>query len=155
MEPHEVQAVVAAILNKVGRPVRFEYPGNEGCKKGVLVDRAVVYSGVGSSGIPYWDIVDLIKFPNEPETDWMRIGYYRKPGNRLVFAGQTTIKEPVAIWKKLLVHAATEMPWFKALLEEVMRELSASPAAGLSRFVPQELFPEEGTQGLKGEEGTS
>jgi hypothetical protein len=124
MELHEVQAAATDILKRVGKPVCFGYTGMEGSKAGVLVDRAVLYSRVGSSGVPYWDIVDLIRFPTEPETEWMRIGYYRKAGNKLVFAGQTTITEPLAIWKQLLVHAAREKPWFKALLEEVMREIN-------------------------------
>jgi hypothetical protein len=125
LEPHELQAVVRAILKGVGtKPVNFQYPGDEGCKKGVLVYRAVLYSGVGSSGVPYWDIVDLIRFPDDPERDWMRIGYFRKLPHRLVFAGQTTITEAIATWKQLFVHAAREKPWFKALLEEVMREVN-------------------------------
>jgi hypothetical protein len=124
MQPHEVQAVVKAILKAVGKPVCFTYPNDEGCKDGVLVDRAVLFSGVGSTGVPYWDIVDLIRFPNEPEADWIRIGYYRKKNGKLNFSGQTTITEPVAIWKQLLVHAAKEKPWFKALLEDVMKQVN-------------------------------
>jgi len=65
----------------------------------------------------------LIQFPNEPEPEWLRIGYYRKPGDRLVFGSQTTITEPIVVWKKLLVHAAREKAWFKKLLDEDMAEL--------------------------------
>lgn len=116
------EAVVNQILKAVGRPVSFQYPGNEGCKTGVLVDRAVMHSPA-STGVPYWDVIDLIQFPNEPEPEWLRIGYYRKPGDRLVFGSQTTITEPIVVWKKLLVHAAREKAWFKKLLDEDMAEL--------------------------------
>ncbi len=118
----DFEAVAKQILGAVGRPVSFQYPGTEGCKKGVLRDRAVMHSP-GSTGVPYWDVVDLIQFSNEPEPEWIRIGYYRKPGDRLVYASQTTITEPIAVWKKLFVHAASEKAWFKQLLEEVMVEL--------------------------------
>jgi len=117
-------AVANQILKAVGRPVSFQYPGTEGCKNGILIDRAVMHSpSPGSTSVPYWDVVDLIQFPNEPEPEWIRIGYYRKPGDRLVYGSQTTITEPIAAWKKLFVHAAREKAWFRELLEEVMAEL--------------------------------
>ncbi|MEK7806557.1 MAG: hypothetical protein AAB528_02390, partial [Chloroflexota bacterium] len=78
----------------------------------------------GSTGVPYWDVVDLIEFPDEPYSHWIRIGYYRKPKDRLNWASQTTITEPVEIWRKLLVHAAQEKEWFRNLLEDVMEELN-------------------------------
>ena len=31
----------------------------------------------------YWDVVDLIEFPGESGSLWIRIGYYRKAKNRL------------------------------------------------------------------------
>ena len=62
--------------------------------------------------MPYGDVVDLIEFPDEPQPEWIRIGYYRKPKDRLVWASQTTITEPVETWKELLVHAAKEKMWF-------------------------------------------
>lgn len=81
--------------------------------------------------MPYWDVVDLIKFDDEEEP-WIRIGYYRMPPKtmRLNFAGQTTITEPVSVWKKLLVKAA-EKEWFRKLLDEVTEELKKQPATQL------------------------
>lgn len=110
--------IIQQILRPVGKKVTFKYPGKEGHKKGYLKDRVVL-----ASNPPYWDVVDLIEFPDEPEPMWLRIGYYRKLKDRLVFAGQTTITEPVRIWKELLVHAAREKFWFRDLLKEVMEEL--------------------------------
>lgn len=53
----------------------------------------------------------------------VRIGYYRKPKDRLHWASQTTITEPLSIWKKMLVKAAREKKWFRELLNDVMDEL--------------------------------
>jgi hypothetical protein len=41
----------------------------------------------------------------------------------LIWASQTTITEPVSIWKRILVKATQEKKWFRDLLEEVMKEL--------------------------------
>jgi hypothetical protein len=114
--------VVEKILGRIGSFVKFKYPGNEGDKHGVLKDRAVIYSAA-STEVPYWDFVDLIEFAGEPEKEWIRIGYYRKPKERLVYGSQTTITEPITVWKDLLIHAAREKPWFKKLLDDVMVEL--------------------------------
>ena len=122
----ETNAIIQKILAKKGKKVTFKYPGNEGHKTGVLKDRTVMLSDPASTGVPYWDVVDLIEFPGEPEPEWIRIGYYRKPGDRLVWGSQTTITEPISIWKRLLVKAAYEKPWFKKLLDDVMEELQAA-----------------------------
>jgi len=111
------------MLKPVGKRVSFQYPGTEGSKKGILKERVIIPSNPGTIGVPYWDVVDLIEFCNEPETEWIRIGYYRKPKDRLVWGSQTTITEPISVWKKILVQAAKEKPWFSRLLQEVMKEL--------------------------------
>lgn len=80
-------AVVTQILKAIGKRVSFEYPGNEGSKTGTLKDRAVLASSA-SSVVPYWDVVDLIEFHGEPEPEWLRIGYYRKPADRLVWGSK-------------------------------------------------------------------
>lgn len=109
------------ILSRIGKPVFFTYPGEEEGKHGILKDRAVVESANAPDTIPYWDVVDLIQFEGDKE-EWMRIGYYRKK-YKLNWGSQTTITEPVSIWKKILVNAAREKKWFRDLLEDVMEEL--------------------------------
>ncbi len=76
--------VIKKIKKRVGKPVSFKYPGNEGKRDGVLIDRSVTRSNPEESGVPYWDVVDLIEFPDQSEKEWIRIGYYRKPGDHLV-----------------------------------------------------------------------
>jgi hypothetical protein len=118
--------VLGKIMRAVGGQVAFHYPGNEGRAQGTLKDRHVLASG--RAGVPYWDVVDLIEFPEEPETTWIRIGYYRKPGDRLVWGSQTTIAEPIGTWRELLAGAAKSKPWFRELLEQVLDEVSGSKA---------------------------
>lgn len=113
---------IEKILSSIGRKVSFKYPGNEGDKHGVLKDRVVVESTNAVGAVPYWDVVDLIEFKGEQEPEWIRIGYYRKP-NKLNWASQTTITEPISVWKRILVNAAREKKWFRDLLEEVINEL--------------------------------
>lgn len=110
------------ILSKIGKAVIFQYPSKEGNEHGVLKDRFLLRGG-GRSGVPYWDVVDLIEFPNTEESEWLRFGYYRMARNRLVWGSQTTITEPMAIWKKLLIGAAKAKPWFEKLILEVADEL--------------------------------
>jgi len=114
---------VTKILSCIGRKVSFKYPGNEGDKHGVLKDRAVIESTNQPGSVPYWDVVDLIEFKGEQEPEWIRVGYYRKPGQTLHWGSQTTITEPISIWKKILVGAAKEKKWFHSLLEDVLDEL--------------------------------
>lgn len=111
------------ILSCIGKKVSFKYPGNEGDKHGILKDRAVIESTNEPNAVPYWDVVDLIEFKGEEEPEWIRIGYYRKPNDTLNWGSQTTITEPVSIWKRILVNAASEKKWFQDLLAEVMNEL--------------------------------
>ena len=117
--------VVDQIKKCIGRPVSFKFPGDEGGKTGVLRDRAVMISNPRTKGVPYWDVVDLIEFKDEPKPLWIRIGYYRKPNDTLNWGSQTTITEPVDVWKRLLVQTARQKPWFRRLLEDVMSELQA------------------------------
>jgi hypothetical protein len=119
---HE-QETLEKIMDAVGRPVSFKFPGSEGDKKGILKDRAVVPSNPGTTGIPYWDVIDLIEFPEEEEPHWIRIGYYRISSGRLNWGSQTTITEPVDVWKRVLIDAAKQKPWFRKLLKDVMQGL--------------------------------
>ena len=109
------------MLRPIGGPVTFQYP--EGVKKGILKDRSVIQSDP-TNEVPYWDVVDLIEFPEENESKvWIRIGYYRKPKDKLIWASQTTITEPVTVWKRILTQAAKEKSWFRNLLLDVAMEL--------------------------------
>lgn len=118
----ELDRITQQILGRIGSRVTFVYPAAEGNAEGTLRDRYVL--PVSSRGkVPYWDVIDLIEFPKEPVTDWIRVGYYRKPADRLVWGSQTTITEPVSTWKQLLVGAARTKPWFRSLIQDVAREL--------------------------------
>ena len=64
----------------------------------------------------------MIEFEGDSEP-MIRITYYRKLRGRLVFAGQTTITEPISIWKKMFLETAQKKPWFRNLLEDVMSKL--------------------------------
>jgi len=123
----EDDSIAAKLLRPIGKKVRFTYPGDEPSKTGILKDRAFIPSP-GATDVPYWDVVDLIEFPDEPQPEWIRIGYYRKPKDRLVWASQTTITEPVETWKDLLVRAAKQKTWFRKLLEEVLERVRTETA---------------------------
>lgn len=120
--------VIARILSKIGHPVTFTYPDGEPNASGILKDRYVLPAQGERSDVPYWDVVDLIEFPKEAEREWIRIGYYRMPKNRLVWGSQTTITEPIAVWRSLLTNAARSKTWFRGLLEDVLRDVSGSQA---------------------------
>lgn len=119
---HDEREIMEKIRSCINKPVNFKFPGSEKKKCGTLKDRVIVPSNNEKTQIPYWDVVDLINFPNEKEKKWIRIGYYRKK-ERLVWGSQTTITEPVTVWKRLLIKAAREMQWFKDLLQEIVQEL--------------------------------
>jgi hypothetical protein len=121
-----MSTVEEVILRAVGtKKVHFKYPGVEGELHGTLKDRCVLAAGDNIGGVPYWDVIDLITFEGQTEPDFMRIGYFRKPLNRLVWGSQTTITEPLSTWKNLFVKAAQEKEWFRTLLEQVMSEVKA------------------------------
>jgi hypothetical protein len=119
--------IEAKLLKPVGKRVAFNYPGDKGNKRGFLRDRAVVWSSHSPSGADYWDVVDLIEFPHENHRRWIRIGYYRRVGDRLRWASQTTIAEPNPIMKRVLAQAAKHKGWFRAVLVGAARR--ASPAS--------------------------
>jgi hypothetical protein len=116
-------ADVEKILSRINHRVGFKYPEGEPHKTGILKDRAVVRSNPGKSGVPYWDVVDLIEFEGTRH-QWIRIGYYRVPRGRLQWGSQTTIAEPVATWKRVLVEAGKQKQWFRELLLDVAAELN-------------------------------
>ena len=110
------------ILSRIGKLVVYNYQGDEGKQCGVLADRYVISTSREPTRVRYWHIVDLIKFSGYRES-WIRIGYYRKAKDRLVFAGQTTSTHRVSQWRRLLVQAAKEKRWFRKLLNDVAKEL--------------------------------
>ena len=114
---------IVKIKSRIGEKVSFKYPGNEDDKHGILKDRAVIESDNAIGKVSYWDVVDLIEFKNEKESHWIRIGYYRKPFERLNWGSQTTITEPISVWKNILVSTAKEKKWFRDLLFDVMKEI--------------------------------
>src|ERR1700727_2189143 len=91
--------IVEKMLSRISHRVAFKYPEGETHKTGILKDRAVVRSNPGTSGVPYWDVVDLIDFEGTRH-QWIRIGYYRVPRGRLQWGSQTTIAEPLGQWKR-------------------------------------------------------
>ena len=115
-------AVTAKLMTAVGRPVKFTYPAAEGTRQGTLKDRAVAV-GSNTRGVPYYNVIDLIEFADEPEP-WVRITYYRHlRSGKLSFAGQYSICEPVSSWERLMaVGGAT--PWFRPLIARAL------PASG-------------------------
>ena len=127
MTGHGQPDVTHKILSRIGKPVSFQYPSGEPHMKGILKDRAVIDSNPSTAGVPYWDVVDLIHFPGSQEEDWIRIGYYRKRRhkNRLVWGSQTTITEPVSVWRRLLADAAREKPWFRSLIMDVAHDVAS------------------------------
>ena len=126
-----VTSEIDKILSRIGMPVDYIYPGDETAQHGILEDRSVFESRYGD--VPYWNVVDLIQFEGEEgkKLECIRIGYYRKKeGQQLNYGSQTTITETVSGWEKMLVKAASEKPWFRKLLDKVMRELE-KPATQL------------------------
>ena len=71
-----IYGAVITILVSAGacfnKPVSYQFPRNEGRREGILKDRAFVKISTGETGIPIWDVIGLISFPNGP--DWIRIG---------------------------------------------------------------------------------
>jgi hypothetical protein len=118
----ESPTVRKKMLKCVGRKVAFKYPANEEDRAGILIDRAIVRSNPGMAGVPYWDVVDLIRFDGEKQ-HWIRVGYYRVPNGRLQWGSQTTITERVGTWKRVLVEAAKQKEWFRDLLKSAVAEL--------------------------------
>jgi len=115
------EEILEKIMKAVGKPVEFRYPGNEGTQRGRLIDRAIIVPSNPVDGVPYWDVVDLIEFQKET-AKCIRVGYYRKK-DHLRWGSQTTIVEPVAMWKRILVETARKKKWFHDLLDDVMAEL--------------------------------
>jgi hypothetical protein len=123
------EEILRRVLGKIGSPVRFRYPGSEGRKHGILKSRVAMKSDSTSSGVRYWDVIDLIEFPNETKKRWVRFGYYRQDGPILRWAAQTSLAEPEQNMRRLFRTAASRAPWFRRLV------------GGLERLPNQPLQP--------------
>ncbi len=101
------EEIATRLRRPVGRPVSFKYPGDEGAREGILKDRLILPGGFGPAkagrpGVPYYHVLDLIRFDGEPE-DFLRLSYYRHlPDGRLIFGGQFAACSPLSQWAGLL-----------------------------------------------------
>jgi hypothetical protein len=111
---------IEKICSKKGKKVKFSYPGKEGRKQGVLKDRMPIVIPKADGAVPYCDVVDLIEFDGIRQK-WIRFGYYRKK-KALNWGSQTTLTEPISIWKKIIIDTAKEKIWFRRLLKEIIKE---------------------------------
>jgi len=109
------------ILSRKGKKVYFKYPKPEPRFRGVLKDRCVMLAP-SWTGVPYWDVVDLIEFDEPKKFRALRFGYYRKSKGRLIWASQTTLTEPIITFKALFKKAVKEKEWFKRFVEDVLRD---------------------------------
>ena len=120
----------------INQPVSFTYPGTDRPVRGILKDRVVIRGG-DAAGAKYWDVVDLIEFGSKRADRNMRISYYRQVGDRLGWAGQTSITEPLHVWKRMFVQAALEKSWFRNLLFSAVAEVQAKQPSGEPERHPQ------------------
>ena len=106
------------LLSRIGRRVNFIYPDGEEKRTGRLADRVVCFSGEASKAV-YWNVIDLIKFENENE-DWIRMSYYRyrKADGRWIFAGQTSLTDPLSNIAKLFNKGVREKEWIRSLFSK-------------------------------------
>ena len=113
------------LLAKIKEPVHFTYPEPPHHLEGILKDRFVLKEGEDEY-VTYWDIVDLIEFKKEDE-EWLRMTYYRykKKENRWVFAGQTSLTNPISKFEELFVKAIKEKQWMKTFFKHVFKKCSA------------------------------
>jgi len=114
----------AYLYSKIGEPVNFKYPEPPYYLKGKLIDRIVVKDG-GDDLVTYWNLIDLIRFEGEEE-DWLRITYYRykNKDKRWVFAGQTSLANPLSGFLELFVNTIKEKEWIRTLFREVYKQCS-------------------------------
>jgi hypothetical protein len=112
------------LLSKIKEPVHFTYPEPPYHFEGTLKDRFVIKDGYDAN-VTYWNIIDLIEFKGENE-DWLRITYYRykKKEKRWVFAGQTSLSNPISQYEELFVQAIKEKQWMKTFFKQILRQCS-------------------------------
>lgn len=54
--------IIKKILGRISGKVKFVYPQGEEKRQGILKDRGVECANPKEEGVPYWSVVDLIKF---------------------------------------------------------------------------------------------
>ena len=52
-------------MNSEGKKVSFQHPDGEKHERGISQDRFIVVSNPSAAGVPYWDVVDLIRFAGD------------------------------------------------------------------------------------------
>jgi len=114
----------AYLYSKIGEPVNFKYPEPPYLLKGKLLDRYVNFVAE-DDWVVYWNIIDFIKFEGEDE-GWLRTTYYRykKKERKWVFAGQTSLANPLSGFLELLVNTIKEKEWIRPLFREVYKQCS-------------------------------
>ena len=107
------------LYSKIGDSVNFTYPQDEGDMTGELIDR-IVFFGSEYGSIVYWNMIDLIRFEEEDE-EWLRITYYRynKEKRRWIYAGQTSMSDPVSSFEEMFVTAIKEKEWMRNLFKKI------------------------------------
>ena len=114
----------AFLCSRTGEPVNFKYPEPPYLLEGKLLDRCVsfVYE---DNLVAYWNVIDFIRFEGEDE-DWLRITYYRykKAERKWVFAGQTSMSNPISGFLELFVKVVKEKDWIRPLFREVYKQCS-------------------------------
>ena len=99
--------------------VKFSYPADEGDMHSTLLDR-VVFFGSEYGSIVYWNMIDLIRFQEEAE-NWLRMTYYRynKEKRRWIFAGQTSLSDPISFFEEMFVKSIKEKEWMRNLFKKI------------------------------------
>ena len=118
------------LLSKINEPVDFTYPEPPYDFEGTLKDRFVEKSGEDAY-VTYWNVIDLIEFKGEDE-DWLRVTYYRykkkaippKKRTGWVFAGQTSLSNPMSEFEELFVKAIKEKHWMRTFFREISKQCS-------------------------------
>jgi len=114
----------AYLYSRIGNPVIFTYPEPPYHLEGKLLDRCVsfVYE---DDLVAYWNVIDFIRFKGEDE-DWLRMTYYRynKRKRKWVFAGQTSMSNPISGFLELFVKIVKEKDWIRPLFREVYKQCS-------------------------------
>ncbi len=107
--------ILKRLMAKVGSRVSFKYPGGEGEKRGILKDRVAVKSNEGARrGVRFWNVIDLLEFPDATQP-WIRFGYYRQDGSRLVWA-RSSLADGEEDVRRLFVAGIQQAEWFRQLV---------------------------------------